>query len=39
MKVCFVASSGGHWEELMCIRSIAEDHESFYITEVEGPAK
>lgn len=39
MKACFVASSGGHWEELMCIRSIAEDYDTFYVTEEGGQAK
>lgn len=39
MKACFVASSGGHWEELMCIQSIAEEHESFYVTEAGGQAR
>ena len=36
MKVCFVASSGGHWEELMCLKEIADEHETFYITEKGG---
>lgn len=39
MKACFVASSGGHWEELMCIRSIAEEHDTFYVTEEGGQAR
>jgi len=39
MKACFVASSGGHWEELMCIRSIAEEHDTVYITEEGGQAR
>ena len=39
MKACFVASSGGHWEELMCLRSIAEEHETFYVTEDGGQAR
>ena len=38
MKACFVASSGGHWEELMCIKSIAEEHDTFYVTEAGGQA-
>lgn len=33
MKACFVASSGGHWEELMCLKEIAEEHDTFYVTE------
>lgn len=39
MKACFVASSGGHWEELMCIKSIAEEHDTFYVTEEGGQAR
>ena len=38
MKACFVASSGGHWEELMCLRPIAEEHDTFYVTEAGGQA-
>lgn len=38
MKVCFIASSGGHWEELMCLKEIADEHETFYITEEGGQA-
>ena len=36
MKIGFVASSGGHWEELMCLKSIAEQHDSFFVTEEGG---
>ncbi len=36
VKACFVASSGGHWEELMCLKEIADEHESFFITEKGG---
>ncbi len=39
IKICFVASSGGHWEELMCLREIAEAHESFFVTEQGGQAQ
>ena len=39
MKACLVASSGGHWEELMCLRPIAEEHDTFYVTEAGGQAK
>ena len=38
MKICFVASSGGHWEELMCLKRIALENESFYVTEEGGQA-
>lgn len=38
MKACFVASSGGHWEELMCIKKIADEHDSFFVTECGGQA-
>lgn len=36
MKICFVSSSGGHWEELMCLKCIADKYDSFYITEDGG---
>ncbi len=39
LRIAFVASSGGHWEELMCLRKIAEEHDSFYITESGGQAE
>lgn len=39
MKACFVASSGGHWEELMCIRDIAEEHDTVYVTEEGGQSR
>lgn len=39
MKACFVASSGGHWEELMCLKAIADEHNTFYVTEEGGQAR
>ena len=39
MRACFVASSGGHWEELMCLKPIAQEHDTFYVTEEGGQAK
>ncbi len=33
MKLCFTASSGGHFEELSCLQSIAQMHETFVVTE------
>lgn len=38
MKACFIASSGGHWEELMCLKEIAKDHDTVFITEEGGQA-
>lgn len=38
MKACFIASSGGHWEELMCLKEIAIDYDSVYVTEEGGQA-
>ena len=35
-KICFVASSGGHWEELLCLKEIAHENETFYVTEKGG---
>lgn len=37
-KICFVSSSGGHWEELMCLKEVAEENNSFFITEDGGQA-
>lgn len=37
-KIGFVASSGGHWEELMCLKDIAEKNDSFFVTEKGGQA-
>ena len=37
-KVCFIASSGGHWEELMCLKSVAQKYDTFYVTEEGGQA-
>lgn len=37
-KVCFAASSGGHWEELMCLRPVFEKHDVFFVTEEGGQA-
>lgn len=39
MKSFFIASSGGHWEELMCFNEIASKHDTIYITETGGQAK
>lgn len=36
MKLGLVASSGGHWEELMCLKDIAMKNDSFYVTEAGG---
>jgi UDP-N-acetylglucosamine:LPS N-acetylglucosamine transferase len=38
MKICFVASSGGHWEELRCLKEIADENDTFYVTEEGGQA-
>lgn len=35
-RICFVASSGGHWEELMCLSKITEEYDAFYVTEEGG---
>jgi len=35
-KIGFVSSSGGHWEELMCLKEIAEENVSFFVTEQSG---
>lgn len=33
MKICFAASSGGHLEEISCLKPIASDGDSFLVTE------
>lgn len=33
VKVCFAASTGGHYEQLMMLRPIMNDYESFILTE------
>lgn len=38
MKICFVSSSGGHWEELMCLKVLNNENSAFYVTEVGGQA-
>lgn len=38
-KACFIASSGGHWEELMCLKDIANDYDTFYVTEEGGQVR
>lgn len=39
LKICLVGSSGGHWEELMCLKSIAEKNKSFFVTEEGNQAE
>lgn len=36
MKICFAASSGGHLEELNCLKPLTEDYTSFLVTEDIG---
>ncbi len=36
MKVLYVSSSGGHWEELMCLRELFGEHDSVFVTEKGG---
>ena len=36
LKICFVASSGGHWEELMCLKELFDSNDVFFITESGG---
>ena len=38
MKIAFVASSGGHWEDLMCLKKIADENDAFFVTEEGGQA-
>lgn len=33
VKICFAASSGGHYEQLMMLKPLMEKYDSFVITE------
>ena len=33
IKICFAASSGGHYEQLMMLKPLMEKYNSFVITE------
>lgn len=33
VKICFVSSSGGHWEQLQKLQPLMEKYEGFYVTE------
>lgn len=35
-KICFAASSGGHFEQLMMLQPLMEKYESFVVTEKTG---
>lgn len=37
-KIGLIASSGGHWEELMCLKPLDKKYETFYVTEAGGQA-
>ncbi len=39
VKICYVSSSGGHWEELMCLNALFEKYESFFVTEQGGQSE
>lgn len=32
-KLCFIASSGGHYEQLLMLRPLMQDYDSFIVTE------
>ncbi|WP_395549342.1 MULTISPECIES: PssD/Cps14F family polysaccharide biosynthesis glycosyltransferase [unclassified Lacrimispora] len=36
LKVCFCSSSGGHFEQLMMLKPLMEDYDSFIVTEKIG---
>lgn len=33
MKVCFTSSSGGHFEQLLMLKSLFAEYDSFIVTE------
>lgn len=35
-KIGFIASSGGHWEEIISLKEIANENFSFFVTEKSG---
>ena len=35
-KICYISSSGGHWEELQGLKTMFNKYESFFITEKSG---
>ena len=39
MKVLYVSSSGGHWEELMCLKELFGEHDSVFVTEEGGQSE
>ena len=32
-KICFVSSSGGHWEQLVKLKVLADKYDGFFVTE------
>lgn len=32
-KICFVSSSGGHWEQLKLLRPLTQNYNGFFVTE------
>ena len=32
-KICFIASTGGHFEQLMMLKPLMDKYESFIVTE------
>jgi len=36
MKICFAASSGGHIEQISCLRELAQKYDSFLLTEMKA---
>lgn len=36
LKICFASSTGGHFEQLMMLKPLMEQHDSFILTEKTG---
>lgn len=32
-KICLISSSGGHFEQLLCLKPLSEDYDVFFVTE------
>ena len=39
MELGLIASSGGHWEELVCLKQLTQKYTAFYVTEEGGQAQ
>ena len=38
-KICLVSSSGGHFEQLLCLRKLSEDYDCFILQKKQNIIK